>query len=256
VRVGVRANHADALAQLLPHLPPGWKASRNSAVERLFSLIVGGASRAERGVSRFNLLYEDHVRMARARDLGEVLDIMESRLRLFVAERARRRIFIHAGVVGWRGRAILVPGRSMSGKSTLIAEFVRAGATYYSDEFAVLDERGRVHPFAKPLSLRREGETRQENFGVEELGGRAGTKPLPVGLVLSTEYALGARWRPKVLSPGQGALALLRHVVAARTEPAMALAYLERVVASAPVLMGRRGEALDFARKILAESLF
>lgn len=243
----------------MPHLPPGWKASRAPVVDRLYSVTVGGgsggggASPVSPRVKRFNLLYEDHVRRARTHDLNETLDTLESRIRLYVAERARRRIFIHAGVVGWRGRAIVVPGSSMSGKSTLIAELVRAGATYYSDEFAVLDERGRVHPFAKPLSLRRDGEFRQENFAVEALGGRAGVKPLPVGLVLSAAYKPGAKWRPKRLSSGQGALALLSHVVAARTEPARALAYLERVVGSAPVMAGRRGEASDFARRILTE---
>ncbi|HEX9917909.1 MAG TPA: hypothetical protein VGA87_02015 [Pyrinomonadaceae bacterium] len=255
MRVGVRVNRADAFGLLTPHLPPGWKASSSPLVDRLFSVIIGDESPATR-VRRFNLLYEDHVRMARTRDPAEVLDVMESRVRLFVAERARRRIFVHAGAVGWRGRAILIPGRSMSGKSTLVAEFVRAGATYYSDEFAVIDERGRVHPFAKPISLRRDGETRQENFRIEELGARAGTRPLPVGLVLSAEYRAGARWRPKALSSGQGVLALLSHVVAARSEPARALAYLEQVVERAPVIRGRRGEAHDFARKILAESLF
>jgi len=57
-------------------------------------------------------------------------------------------------VVAWRGRAILLPGRSYVGKSTLVMELVRAGAVYYSDEYAVLDARGRVHPFAQPVALR------------------------------------------------------------------------------------------------------
>src|ERR671929_229610 len=87
----------------------------------------------------------------------------------------------HAGVVGWQGRAILIPGRSFSGKSTLVAALVRAGATYYSDEFAVLDERGRVHPFPKKLSMRLEGSARPRFAPVEELGGRRGTTPLRVG---------------------------------------------------------------------------
>ena len=44
-------------------------------------------------------------------------------------------------IVTWgRGRAIVIPGRTFSGKSTLVAELVRAGATYYSDEYAVEDE--------------------------------------------------------------------------------------------------------------------
>jgi hypothetical protein len=34
---------------------------------------------------------------------------------------------------------------SYSGKTTLVSELIRAGATYYSDEYAVIDERGRVH---------------------------------------------------------------------------------------------------------------
>src|SRR5262245_29166046 len=64
-----------------------------------------------------------------------------------VAQRSRAMLFVHAGVVGWRGLAIVIPGRSHSGKSTLVAELVRRGAVYYSDEFAVLDETGRVHPY-------------------------------------------------------------------------------------------------------------
>ena len=55
----------------------------------------------------------------------------------------------HAGVVGWRGRAIVIPGRSHAGKSTLVAELVRRGAVYYCDEFAVLHETGRVHPYRR-----------------------------------------------------------------------------------------------------------
>ncbi|MFL6228862.1 MAG: hypothetical protein ACJ741_08790, partial [Pyrinomonadaceae bacterium] len=129
---------------------------------------------------------------------------------------------------------------------------VRAGATYYSDEFAVLDGRGRVHPFAKPISLREEGELRQENFRIEELGGAAGSKPLPVGLVLMTEYRRGARWRPRLLTPGQGALAILEHVIVARSRPGQSLAALERVVADAPVLAGRRGEAREIVNRILS----
>ncbi len=248
----MRVNRADALAHLLAHLPPGWRPARGGLVDCLFSVIVGTEAEAQRGsVRRFNLLYEDHVRMARTRELASVWETFEARVRLFVAERARGRVFVHAGAVGWRGCAIIVPGRSFSGKSSLIAELVRAGATYYSDEFAVIDARGRVHPFAKPLSLRAAGETQQTHIAVEALGGRAGVKPLPVGLVLVTEYKAGARWRPKQLTPGQGLLAIFAHVVAARTAPAAAFAALQQVVATAEVWKGRRGEARVLAHELL-----
>src|SRR5437868_5284678 len=80
---------------------------------------------------------------------------------------------------------------------------VRAGATYYSDEYAVFDAQGRIHPFARRLSLRTEVPGRPERYEPEALGGRMGAKPLPVGLVAFSEYKAGARWRPRELSPGQ-----------------------------------------------------
>ena len=57
-----------------------------------------------------------------------------------VARHSHQMLFVHAGVVGWRGLAIVLPGRSRTGKSTLVAELVLRGAVYYSDEFAVLDD--------------------------------------------------------------------------------------------------------------------
>jgi hypothetical protein len=130
---------------------------------------------------------------------------------------------------------------------------VKAGATYYSDEFAVLDSNGLVHPFHKPLSLREPGGGggKQTSVAVEEIGGRAGSKPLPVGLVLASEYKPGGRWRPRQLSPGHGALVLLANTVPARRSPERVLDTLGRVVAAAPVLKSKRGEAAETARRIL-----
>ena len=82
----------------------------------------------------------------------------------YVAEEARRGVFVHAGVVGWKGRALVLPGKSGAGKTTLVAELIRAGATYYSDEYAVLDERGRVHPYARPLAVRVDGRRQRRRY--------------------------------------------------------------------------------------------
>jgi hypothetical protein len=153
--------------------------------------------------------------------------------------------------VAWRGRAILLPGRSFRGKSTLVAALVRAGATYYSDEYAVLDDRGRVHPYARPLSLRREGGLGAARLPVEALGGTVGEHPLPVGLVAVTHYRAGAQWRPRRLSPGQATLALLNETVAARSRPVTALRTLHRVAAGAATFRGVRGEAEENAPLIL-----
>lgn len=253
VRFGLRSDDARTLERLARHLPPTTRAASTGVVERLYSVrLAGDAQGARRGPRRFNLLYANHTLLARTLDAEELFERFESDLQLTVAEGARRRVFVHAGVVGWRGRAILVPGRSFTGKTTLTAELVRAGATYYSDEFAVLDSEGRVHPYAKPLSVRDGRTHRQTSVRVEELGGSRATKPLHVGLVVLSEFRESARvWRPRSLTLGQGSLALLANTVPARRRPAEVLETLERVVRGATVLRGARGEAVDTARKIL-----
>jgi hypothetical protein len=70
-----------------------------------------------------------------------------------VAQRSRQMLFVHAGVVGWRGLAIVMPGRRPSGKSTLVEALVRRGAVYYSDAFGVLDGAGMVHSYARDMNF-------------------------------------------------------------------------------------------------------
>jgi hypothetical protein len=231
-------------------LPPGWKRSSRAAVDRLYSLYLGGEGYG-RGARRFNLLYGDAGLLVRSLRLGDIYNVLESDLRLYVAERATRRVFVHAGVVGWKGRAILIPGRSFTGKTTLVAELARAGAVYYSDEYAVLDARGLVHPYARPLAVR-EGEGPQQTRRlVEEFGGRAGKEPLPVGLVVVTRYKRGGSWSPRRLTPGEGVLEMLANTVSARRSPERALTVLSKVADQAVILYGTRGEASRVAASIL-----
>ncbi len=153
VRIGIRANSPEVLERLTEYLPPAWEPSSSALVDQLYSLVVGGPD-PRPGIRRFHLLYAGAARLARTHLLTEVLERFGSDLQLYTAEMAPNRLFVHAGVVGWQGKAILLPGRSYSGKSTLVAALLQAGATYYSDEYALLDARGRVHPYPKPLSLR------------------------------------------------------------------------------------------------------
>lgn len=250
VRVGVRVSEAGALARVAERLPPGWKPSSPATVPKLYSLVMSGEE-AKGRVRRFHLLYAGARLVARTLDAEALLSIFESDLQLYVAERAPRRVFVHAGVVGWKGRAILLPGRSLSGKTTLVAELIKAGAVYYSDEYAVLDAEGRVHPYARPLAVREGEGLSQTRRAVEELGGRAGRKALPVGLVVVSRYERGARFLPRRLSPGEGVLELLSNTVSARRAPARALAALSEVAARTVILAGARGEASHAAESIL-----
>jgi hypothetical protein len=250
VRIGVRVNDPAALERLGDRLPPGWKPSPGPVVEELFSLVIGRNSPAS-NVRRYNLLYWGAGRVVRTLDPHEALEVLESFLNLVVAVRARRRVFVQAGVVGWQGKALVLPGRSGNGKSSLVAALVRAGAEYYSDQYAVLDAAGRVHPYPKPLTLQEDGGERPGKCPVDLLPGRFGTKPLPVGVVVFTHYRAGARWKPRQLSSGQAVLELLVNTVPARLRPEIALSTLERAVIRAVALKGRRGEASDIVQALL-----
>jgi hypothetical protein len=198
-----------------------------------------------------NLLYADNIRIARDTDLDQVLAALETDLHRYTAEAAPSMTFLHAGVVGWQGRAILLPGRSLTGKTTLVREMLRLGATYYSDEFAVVDDLGRVHPFSRPLGIREDSTFAQTKYSAETLGAASGVKPLPLGAVVLCQYRPGARWRPASLSPGQGALELMGSSIAVRTKPQHTLRRIQKLAKGAIFLKGARGEARDSAASIL-----
>ena len=250
VRLGVRVNDAAILKDVIALLPPGSKPASFVAVDHLYS-IIGHHAEPGSKVRRLNLAYWNLLRLARAREFDDVLDGFESHVQLTVAEYAPHRVFVHAGVVGWKDRAILIPGLSHSGKTTLVDQLIRAGATYYSDEYAVLDARGRVHPYPRALGVRSQDSDRSRKVRAEEIGAVVGSKPLRVGLVVSTNYKQGARWRPRQLTRGKGVLELMSNTVSARSQPEMALSVLPAALASARILKGVRGEASEIVKSIL-----
>lgn len=238
------------MESVIDRFPPGWKPAASPIVDHLYSLVVGGQKQGST-VQRFNLLYYDAARMARTKDFELALKIFESDLQLLVADNARRRVFVHAGVVGWKSQAIVIPGMSFSGKTTLVSKLVQAGAKYYSDEYAVLDEHGRVHPFPRPLGVRRPNEFETSRIDVATLGGVSGSRPLPVRVIIATKYRAGASWRPRQLTHGRGVLELLANTVSARSQTRLALSTLPRAVEGAEVLKGVRGEADEVVETIL-----
>jgi hypothetical protein len=133
----------------------------------------------------------------------------------------------------------------------LTSVLVRNGAVYYSDEYAIFDELGFVHPFPKPLSVREPWASgKQIDYSVEVFGGEQGVKPLKAKAVIVTEYDAAADWQPETLSLGEGVLELLRHTVSARANPRLALKILPCAVENALILKGKRGDAKAVSKEI------
>ena len=165
-----------------------------------------------------------------------------------IAQRSPEKLFVHAGVVGWRGLAIVVPGRSYTGKSTLVAELVRRGAVYYSDELAAVDETGRVHPYRRRLALRGGTPTPPD---LRLVRAEAPAEPLPIGLVVAGGYQPGTTWRPAVVRGARAMLPLIDSTVQGREESARMLRITAGLAPNVVTLQGPRPEAAEVAAHLL-----
>ena len=242
VRVGVTADTPEVLERVPALLPPYAEACPPSTADVSLEVL-----RAPEGGYDFLM---DGSPAAQRIDLDFAITLLEAQLRIHVGLNAPNRIFVHAGVVAHDGQVIVLPGLSMAGKTSLVLALVRAGAVYYSDEFAVLDEDGLVHPYAKPVSIRDQDQI-QSDHEIENFGGVAGDEALGVSAIVFTEYRPGAEWNPIELSPGRAALAMFRNTLAAMKRSEEAMRTIKLAVDGAVLLEGDRGEASEMAQSLL-----
>lgn len=243
VEMRICTNSAELLKRVLELIPAGWHRRTRSESQYRIALMA----EADDMYAIYNpqgiCVHDSH---------GEeyALLTLETHIQGYLSYEATDYVFVHAGVVADGERAIVMPGLSFAGKTTLVRALVESGAVYYSDEFAVLDESGLVHPYAKPLAIRA-FQKPTVNYPVGEFGGVAGEGPLRVGMVLATRYQSGAEWSPRELSTGAGVLAVLEHTVPAQSRPDQSLRVLKRALGGAVILQGERGEADDLAGELL-----
>lgn len=232
------------LGDILERLPPGWIPCEGQPPQRRY--VIASRNRDRRDIS----LCIEGGRPKRFATIEELLDGLESDMQMYVAEFATPHLFVHAGVVGWNGTAILLPGRSFAGKSTLVTSLVQAGATYYSDEYAVLDDQGQVWPYRRRVSLRNgpHGSARRLDLATDD----APCEPLPISLIALLRYAPDGAWQVDRLAPAEAIMRLVDQTVAVRSRPEDTLAYLSEAVEHAVVIEGTRGEVDDAVPLILA----
>ena len=178
-------------------------------------------------------------------DLELALVTLEGQIRSYISIHAPELVFVRGATVGYGGRAIVLVGESFSGVTTLVGALVRAGADFYSDEFAVLDLEGRALPYrASP----------PPGVGQDGSAGRGSMAPLPVALLVSTHFHAGADWEPQRLTGGAAALELMSGTVTVWTRPDESLKTVSRMLEGGAVLLkGERGEADEIAGMLLEQ---
>jgi hypothetical protein len=188
--------------------------------------------------------------IASSRDLEETVPFLQAWLDDAIVHKLTDLVPVHAGVVSWGDAAVLLPGVSHAGKSTLVAELLRRGCVYFSDEYALVDGAGRVHPYPRALMIRNAaGESRPALASAWNAG--IGTAPAPARLVLTLHYSPDAAWAVERIGQSEMVLELLKNTPHCLAEARDLLSPFIRLAAGAACYSGVRGEASEAAGCIL-----
>jgi hypothetical protein len=231
---------ADLLEMAKDRLPPAYRAGRGN-VERSWEV--------DRN-DRVCYARVDGATLEARASASSALEAALSDMELWVAENARGFVFVHAGCVARDGRAIVLPARTRAGKTTLVSALAKAGLEYYSDEFAVIDQRGLVRPYARPLSFRLGGIDAQRRHPTE-LGLTVGSRPARMALVALLRFVEGVGWEVKPVSRAHMILGLLDNTVPAQRRPIESLTAAERATEGARGYRGTRGDAAQAAISLI-----
>ncbi len=247
ITVGIRVSGAGMLDRIGTAIPPGARLVPAGNVDFLYSVTKGNGSDHE---AALYTVYSDTVPLVQTPDPDGVAAAIAEDLGHLVHQTERGRLIIRAGSVGWEGKAILVLGPRSSGRSTLVAGLLWAGATYFGDELTILSPEGEVYPFVRPLSLRC-GVT-AEPMRLADIGATAGTGPVPIGAVVATVYRPEATWVPKGLGLADAAGMLAERSLTGQRDPAALRSIFERMLKGVRRFSGDRGEAGEVIFRILS----
>jgi hypothetical protein len=167
-----------------------------------------------------------------------------------VVQRMRTFRAVHAGAVLIGEQALILPGSTHAGKSSLVAELLRRGASCFSDEYALIDNEGRIHSYPRPLLLRN-GRPQQSLVLPGELNASFATRPAPIGWILALDYVPGeASWEVHEMSQGEAVMLLLRNTPHEMAQSPEMVNFFLRVATDAVCYAGRRSDIAEAATQV------
>lgn len=178
-----------------------------------------------------------------------------------LAANSRGGLLFHAAALAGPRGALVLPGGSGVGKSTLTLWLATQGLGYRTDEMVYAPElTAEALPCARPLCLTRGSrEALAAVFDVEACPGdllayhagwivpahlldpAAGGDALPWGLTVFPRYAAGAALSLEPVSKAQAGMELMQCLVNARNLPEHGLPWVRRLAAAAPAYRLRYG---------------
>ncbi len=239
VKINFRADRAGIINRLKNFLPRVVKIDDFENSNNVLSLSIEQNS-AVRG-----LYFNDELIMEIREYDPASLEFVADKITMILAQISLpKKFYLHAGAVVWNGLGILMPGESFAGKTTLVKEFIKAGADYYTDDCIVLDNEGFLLPFPRPLAIRTdEGRIHRE---ADHFGAKTGDRKKKLDLILFTNFEENAVWQPKKLSQGNGVLGLMDNFYyrgSVGNEPAEIIKALTGITKEIQMFGGKRGEA-------------
>ncbi|MGH2873831.1 MAG: hypothetical protein ACRDL5_15390 [Solirubrobacteraceae bacterium] len=233
LRIAVGSSVPEMRGRVAAVLPPGATPCRPNEIQLRFGIArVGDMFQVVGPIS--DVLW--------SRDPALAESILAAMVGRALAQFAPEWVFLRAESAIHEGRAILVAGPSMSGKSILLAALAEAGAQPFSDVYTAIGADGLLHVY-RPHAAR-DGALARGEAGWEP-------RPVPVKAVVITDYRPGATWSAAPQSPASATIQLLQFAATDPKRVQEALAAVSRLAAQATVFTGPRGEAHEVVSGLL-----
>ncbi len=248
--VGVHSNDAEVLASLTNTFRHMLGTGESTPVEELrveFGEAGFHASRTT-GVPEVRATRRDAVRWARQCVLEAIVS-SEPRL-----------LWLHGAAAGWRGGAIVLPGRRGRGKSTLVTALCGRGASFLTDDILPLDPSAlTVLPFPRIPEVRRDPgremahpwlhETSKNEIPVDD---RIETAALPVAAIVLPQATRTGGVGLVPCTPAEAVIEIAEGCWNFAAHGPAAAETLSRLVSSVPVARMRFDSGPDAADALLA----